>query len=344
MANNMLKLEYIWIDGKNNLRSKLRVVKHTDVDTNFKNFPENWNWNYDGSSCYQAEGRDSEIILIPVRIYSNPFSSSRDNYLLLCETEFPDGKPTHSNMRRKARDLFKKYDDILTPRFGIEHEFFVIDNKTNYPIGYVPGESEPQGKYYCGVGFGKAIGRKFLSHVMELCEISGISITGCNFEVAPGQMEIQISDYGIKPSDDSVILKYILSRAGEEYGYTIDFSAKPLKGDWNGSGCHVNFSTNEMMNQEGGYEKIIHFIQKLEKNHKKHILVYGDDNGERLTGTHETSDMATFTFGVADRTASIRIPRETERQRCGYIEDRRPSGSADMYIVTSKLLETYVNE
>ena len=57
--NNLLKLEYIWIDGRGEIRSKLRVVRDNNVNISvgFTQFPNGWNWNYDGSSCYQADGR-----------------------------------------------------------------------------------------------------------------------------------------------------------------------------------------------------------------------------------------------------------------------------------------------
>ena len=38
--------------------------------------------------------------------------------------------------------------------------------------------------------------------------------------------------------------------------------------------------------------------------------MYGEGNERRLTGEHETADMATFSGGVANRGASIRIPRQ----------------------------------
>ena len=81
-------------------------------------------------------------------------------------------------------------------------------------------------------------------------------------------------------------------------------------------------------------------IDRLGAKHSEHIEVYGDDNGDRLTGLHETSSMDTFSWGVANRGCSIRIPRSTEQNRYGYLEDRRPSSSADMYIVTSKIFST----
>lgn len=339
-------IEYIWLDGRGTLRSKTRVVESnmqlpavpyliTGSGLSF-----DLNWNYDGSSCYQAEGDDSEIILKPQSCYGNPWGS-KNHYLFVCDTYRPDGTPTESNTRHAAYEIFRRQES-LKPRYGIEHEFFVIDNSTGYPLGYNPEGTEAQGKYYCGVGAGCAIGRKFLTEALHLAQRAGVKVTGSNFEVAPGQMEIQVCNYGIRAGDDSMALKYILARLGETYNYSIDYSAKPLKGDWNGSGCHINFSTIHMMNPDKGRTSINEFIEKLRSRHHEHIAVYGSDNNERLTGKHETSDMATFSFGVADRTASIRIPRDTDRYGHGYIEDRRPSGSVDIYVATSKIFNTYI--
>ena len=66
---------------------------------------------------------------------------------------------------------------------------------------------------------------------------------------------------------------------------------------------------------------------------------YGSGNEERLTGSHETSSFHNFSYGVADRGASIRIPRSTERDNCGYLEDRRPSSNMDPYVVTSLIMK-----
>lgn len=81
-------------------------------------------------------------------------------------------------------------------------------------------------------------------------------------------------------------------------------------------------------------------IKKLEKKHLEHIAVYGDDNDQRLTGKHETASMTTFSAGVANRAASIRIPRQVGQQGYGYLEDRRPASNVDPYRVTAILVET----
>ena len=68
--------------------------------------------------------------------------------------------------------------------------------------------------------------------------------------------------------------------------------------------------------------------------------VYGDGNRMRMTGQHETASYDNFSFGVADRGASVRIPRETEKNKRGYLEDRRPASNMDPYVVTSMIFET----
>ena len=68
-------------------------------------------------------------------------------------------------------------------------------------------------------------------------------------------------------------------------------------------------------------------------------MSYGEDNQLRLTGECETSSINRFTWGVGDRSASIRIPVETQGNKCGYFEDRRPASNMDPYIVARLLLE-----
>lgn len=75
-----------------------------------------------------------------------------------------------------------------------------------------------------------------------------------------------------------------------------------------------------------------------------HIRMYdprgGQDNTRRLTGQHETSSITEFSAGVANRGASIRIPRQVGQDGCGYFEDRRPAANCDPYAVTEAIMRT----
>jgi len=81
-------------------------------------------------------------------------------------------------------------------------------------------------------------------------------------------------------------------------------------------------------------------IQKLALKHSEHINDYGADLESRLTGLHETSSITEFRSGVADRGASIRIPRQVQEKGCGYLEDRRPGANCDPYVVCARILDT----
>ncbi len=339
----MRKCEYVWTDVNGVCRSKTKVLpKGSLVKTALFDAQRYPDWNYDGSSTGQADGRSSEVVLKPVSIYSDPFRSSiSGDVIVLCETFNPDLSPHKTNTRYHAADFFEKNKD-QEPMFGIEQEFFICKN--DQPIYWNEHNSEPdaQGKYYCGVGGDCVIGRKFIEKAFDNCLKAGLSLTGLNAEVAPGQWEFQVCATGIAAADELTIMRYILNRTAEEYGWQINFEPKPISGDWNGSGCHTNFSTKSMR-QDGGYDVIVSAIHKLESNHSFHMENYGTDNELRMTGLHETSSYDTFSFGVADRTASVRIPRETYQNKKGYFEDRRPSSNMDPYIVTSLLLKTCIS-
>jgi len=59
-----------------------------------------------------------------------------------------------------------------------------------------------------------------------------------------------------------------------------------------------------------------------------------------LTGKHETASITQFSYGVANRGCSIRIPRETLAKGYGYFEDRRPASNVDPYVATAKIVDT----
>jgi glutamine synthetase len=61
----------------------------------------------------------------------------------------------------------------------------------------------------------------------------------------------------------------------------------------------------------------------------------------RLTGLHETQSIDKFTYGIADRGSSIRVPHSFANSGYkGYLEDRRPNSQGDPYAIASRILKT----
>jgi len=332
-VSGKVQAEYLFIDADGDVRSKCRTV-----DAKKATLDQLPSWNYDGSSTNQAPGEDSEVVIQPRAIFKDPFRGG-DNILVLTDAYTPAGEPLPTNTRSSAKAAFGDCEDV--PWFGLEQEYtlFNLDKVTplGWPVGGYPG---PQGPYYCGAGADRSFGRAVSDAHYQACLYAGIEISGTNAEVMPGQWEYQVGPcVGIDAGDELWVSRYILQRVCEDFGVVCSIDPKPIEGDWNGAGCHTNFSTKKMRDA-GGLAEIEKAIRKLGARAREHIDAYGEGNERRLTGKHETADMNTFSYGVANRGCSIRIPRATDAEGCGYLEDRRPSSNCDPYIVTSMVYKT----
>ena len=326
------KFEYIWQDGyqpEANLRSKTKVLEFNEYKGELDPLPE---WSFDGSSTQQAEGHSSDCLLKPVAVY--PDSTRINGFLVICEVLNPDGTAHNSNFRATIPENTEEY------WFGFEQEYVLEFN--DRPVGFPEqGYPRPQGPYYCAVGYGNVAARDVVEEHLDICLDAGLNITGVNAEVMLGQWEYQCFRKGAKKaSDDLILSRYLLYRVCENYGMTVNLHPKPVKGDWNGSGMHANFS-NSAMRESGKEETFTKICESFGRNIHRHIDVYGAHNDKRLTGAHETQSIDLFSYGVSDRGASIRIPITTMTDGwVGRLEDRRTASNADPYKVAAVIIKT----
>ena len=367
---NLAIAEYIWIDSVGGLRSKSRVIEVWENEESggipIPNLPE---WSFDGSSTEQATGSDSDCLLKPVHYVLDPLQKTSLGYLVLCEVYQGNGVAHATNTRSKLMNIFNSGAAKAEGWFGFEQEYFLyhpdITNRgaengsiMGWPNPLINDVDEPaaQGPYYCGVGSENVIGREIANKHLQACMEAGILICGLNAEVALGQWEFQVGYRGLSSDGDEAnavivsdhlwLARFILNRIAEEYKVAVSYAPKPLKGDWNGSGMHTNFSTwatrdpNQQRTDSGLPVNIAALIDSLADTHMEHMALYGDGNQDRMTGLHETCKYDEFKFGDAHRGCSIRVPRQVMLKGYGYIEDRRPAANADPYVVSAKLLAT----
>ncbi|XP_035247705.1 glutamine synthetase-like [Anguilla anguilla] len=335
---NLCQVTYVWIDGTGEgLRCKTRTLESEPAGV--EDIPE---WNFDGSSTYQSKGSNSDMYLIPVCMFRDPFT--RDpNKLVLCEVLKYDREPAEHNTRFSCNKVMEETKEFR-PWFGMEQEYALLGidgHPYSWPQGGFP---RPQGPYYCSVGADRAYGRDVVESHYKACMYAGVKIYGTNAEVMPSQWEFQVGTCeGIEVADHLWMARFLLHRVCEDFGVVATLDPKPMTGDWNGTGCHTNFST-KATREEGGLKHIEEAIERLEKRHAHHIRRYdphgGKDNKRRLTGRHETSSIERFSAGRADRGASVRVPLQVHQDGRGYLEDRRPASNCDPYVVVEAIART----
>ncbi|HEV7887052.1 MAG TPA: glutamine synthetase, partial [Acidimicrobiales bacterium] len=283
-----IKAEYIWIDGTEptaRLRSKTKVLDSA------KDLPI---WGFDGSSTNQAPGKASDCVLKPVFSCPDPIRGGGD-ILVMCEVLLTDMTPHPTNTRAELTPVAERFAG-QEPLFGIEQEYTFF--KAGRPLGFPEsgGFPAPQGFYYCGVGADEVFGRPVVEAHLDNCLKAGLSLSGINAEVMPGQWEFQVGPLPpLDVADQLWVARWLLYRTAEEFGIAATLDPKPVKGDWNGAGAHTNFSTNAM---RSNYDAIITACEALGKKADEHVANYGADIEHRLTGLHETAPWNEFSYGV----------------------------------------------
>eukprot|EP00913_Durusdinium_trenchii_P020532 g19285.t1 len=301
--------EYVWLDAKQVPRSKTMTM--TTLPKSIEGLRV---WNYDGSSTEQADGHNSEIYLYPKAIFKDGEAST----ILQC-LGWAAGHWQHASRVQEDHGsvpetlscsskiltsnlVWQRYKD-LDPWFGIEQEYTLMR----------PGRIGEEPKVPLG----------FNADGTEPAP-QGPYYTGAGFNTAIG-----------RPVAD------------EHYKKCLEAGVKIAGINAEANIRQIRFPDEKMttwqksfQNQDGGYDIINKVCEAFGKVAAEHIAEYGEGNEKRLTGKHETCAITDFKYGVANRGASIRIPRETEKDGKGYMEDRRPAANCDPYKVTARMMKT----
>jgi glutamine synthetase len=306
-------LEYIWIDGRGNLRSKYRTA-YPKFDSSCAgmgsdNYIPVEHWNYDGS---KSSADNNEILLVPVAHYANPFFEPGRAFLVLCDTYRGDGTPTETNFRHDAEKVFESggHGRRADPWFKIEQEYFITQSGgVESEVVIFPQNDENSQRYCCGVGSRTVTLRRLAEKHYEYCLRAGLKISGINAEVA-----FQIGPCSaISAGDELWVARYILHKLSEEFGVCITFQPKPLPSP---STLNTKFSTEESRDKNG-LKCIYKYIDRLLKK-----------------CSHDAG------FAPGECGASVRIPNSVLKAGCGYLEDRRPASDADPYQVIAAIFST----
>jgi glutamine synthetase len=328
---------------------------------------------FDGSSYGFLSVERSDMVFKPdvTTAFLDPFTEQKtltmiaDIYYIGETFERFEGDPRY--ISEKAESYLKTTgigDEIL---FGPEFEFNVFDHvsfntrpehqevmidchesfwnsemTSHQNLGY---KQKFQKGYHSDLPYDET--NDFRSVATTLLEGLGVDVKYHHHEVgASGQVEIE-TDFGTmhKMADNTLLIKYILKNLAIERGQTVTFMPKPLYGEA-GNGFHVHMILKKdgkpVFYDSEGYaslsQEALYFIGGVLK-HSPALLAFTNpstNSYKRLVPGYEAP--VNLCFGMANRSAVIRIPAYAKKPDKKRFEFRSQDATCNPYLSFSALL------
>lgn len=328
---------------------------------------------FDGSSYGFLSVEKSDMVFKPdvKTAFIDPFTELKtltmiaDIYYISDEFERFEGDPRFIAQKAEQYLIDTKIGDEIL--FGPEFEFNVFDHvsfntrpehqevsidcqesfwnseiSTHQNLGY---KQKFQKGYHSDLPFDDT--NDFRSAATTMLESMGVHIKYHHHEVgASGQVEIE-TDFGkmVNMADNTMLIKYILKNLAINRGQSVTFMPKPLHGEA-GNGFHVHMILNKdnkpVFYDEKGYAKLsqeaLYFIGGILK-HSPALLAFTNpstNSYKRLVPGYEAP--VNLCFGMANRSAVIRIPAYAKKPETKRFEFRSQDATCNPYLSFSALL------
>ncbi|MBL7191887.1 type I glutamate--ammonia ligase [bacterium] len=185
------------------------------------------------------------------------------------------------------------------------------------------------------------------AEIVKYLESAGIKVKYHHHEVgAPGQTEIEVLfNEPLKACDQGMMIKYIIRMVCQRRGKTASFMPKPLYKQA-GSGMHfhqfLQKDGKSLFYKEGGYANLsdiaLHYIGGILK-HTPAVMAFTNpstNSYKRLVPGFEAPTR--LFFGLANRSATIRIPKYDDNPIMKRIEFRPGDASCNIYFAAAAQL------
>ena len=328
---------------------------------------------FDGSSIAGFKSLESgDMVLIPdvSNLRIDEFWDQKTLCLICSAAEADTATPFKNDPRviaNKAEQYLRETGIADTSYWSPEFEYYIFDHITyasDINLAYYQIDSE-EADWNSGSNEHQNLGHKIprqggyhaippLDHLYNLraemvrrIEKIGVPVRYHHHEVGgPGQSEIEIGHHSLSEIGDiTMLIKYIIKMTAKEFDKTVTFMPKPLYNEA-GSGMHFHLhlrkNKKNLFYDKNGWAQLsdmaMYFIGGILK-HGPALLALTNPSTisyKRLVPGFEAPIKAIY--GLANRSAAIRIPKYANTEETKRFEFRPPDATCNIYLALAAIL------